>query len=43
VYVDLADMLSIDEVKGIFDEGKSFEGCLFESSETPKYTVDFLD
>ncbi len=41
LYCDLADALGIEDIKGIFDEGKQFEGCLFESSDdaTPKYEI----
>ena len=44
LYLDIAQILGIDSVKGIYDEGRDFEGCLFEdgSDGTPVTKVDFL-
>ena len=40
----LAEILGMDTVKGIYDEGKNFDGCKFEegSDGTPVTKVDFL-
>ena len=43
VYRDLAELLGIEKIKGIFDEGKRIVGCCFESTEEPKYSVDYLN
>lgn len=39
MYLDLAELLGISEVKGILDVGTDFDGCMFESNPdgTPKY------
>jgi len=44
LYLDLAEIFGISAPKGIYDEGKSFEGCLFEdgSDGTPLEKVDFI-
>ena len=44
LYRDIAQILGISSVKGIYDEGRSFEGCLFEdgSDGTPKTKVEYL-
>ena len=33
VYLDLATILGIDDIKDMRDEGESFEGCLFEDGD----------
>lgn len=42
LYKDLAATLGISSVKGMFDEGTSFEGCLFETANggVPKYPAN---
>lgn len=44
LYLDLAKELGIEKTKGIYDVGKSFEGCMFEdgSDGSPLLPVDFL-
>ena len=41
LYCDIADVLKIESVKGMYSLGESFEGCLFEK-ETDRIAVDFL-
>ena len=43
LYTHLAKILGITELKGIDDEGKSFDGCLFEkdSSGEPNFPLGF--
>lgn len=45
LYCDIANVLGYDSLKGIYDEGTSFEGCKFEvgSDGTPVDKVDFLE
>jgi len=44
LYLDIAEALGIEDVKGIYSEGTNFEGCRFEdgSDGTPLTKVDFL-
>ncbi|MBQ8720396.1 MAG: leucine-rich repeat protein [Clostridia bacterium] len=41
LYVDLCAIVGIDDVNGIKDFGTDFEGCLFESGETPLYKPSY--
>ncbi len=44
MYCDLAELFGIDTVKGIYDVGTDYDGCLFEdgSDGTPLTKVDYL-
>ncbi len=44
LYLDLAQKLGIEKTKGIFEAGKSFEGCRFESNSSgePELSAGFL-
>ena len=44
LYLDLTEVIETERVKGIYDEGVDFNGCLFEqgSDGTPNTNVDFL-
>ncbi len=45
MYVHICELLGIDNVKGIYDVGDVFDGCLFEegSDGTPTTKVDYLN
>ncbi len=45
LYLDIAELLGIDDPSGIYEVGTEYEGCLFEagSDGTPVTKVDFLD
>ncbi len=41
MYRDLADLLGIEALKGVFDAGRDYEGCLFELTDgTPLYKAE---
>ena len=44
LYRDIAEIIGIIDVKGIYSLGRDFEGCMFEdgSDGTPVTAVDFL-
>ena len=44
LYVDLAEILGIEDVIGMTDYGTSFDNCLFESTPDglPRFKVDFI-
>ena len=45
LYLDIAELLGIENPNGIYEVGTEYEGCLFEagSDGTPVTKVDFLD
>jgi hypothetical protein len=44
VYLDLAELLGIEDIAGFTECGTDFEGCIFEgTSGIPKTAVPYID